>query len=298
MRTKSIILIIIITSLTMRCNSQNSTKELKGKYFGQTPPGMTPEIFALGIISTEDHEFSITISPDGKSIYFTRRVKEFDRNRIMVTFLTDSGWTKPRIAPIIGDDEGMEPYITNDGMELYFQSWRFAEGQNQPSMDTWKANIDNNQITNPVHLDAPFNPSKSMFISMDDRKTIYTTNIDRQSKIGRIVYSELSNGKYQNYKPVSPNININGTESYPCISKDGSFLIFMKRVDNNAQLYISFKVNNKWTSAEHIDLGLDHASLPSLSKDEKYLFFTSSPKRLKGDIWWVSTKVLEELKPN
>ena len=40
---------------------------LKGPYLGQEPPGLKPEIFAPGIISTKKFkEFSGTFSPDGK----------------------------------------------------------------------------------------------------------------------------------------------------------------------------------------------------------------------------------------
>ena len=42
------------------------------EYFGQTPPGNTPELFAPGIISLDDrNESMITFSPDGKECYFT-----------------------------------------------------------------------------------------------------------------------------------------------------------------------------------------------------------------------------------
>ncbi len=37
---------------------------LSGKYLGQKPPGMTPEIFAPGIISTELHEGSSGFNKD------------------------------------------------------------------------------------------------------------------------------------------------------------------------------------------------------------------------------------------
>ena len=46
---------------------------LQGPYLGQKPPGMTPEIFAPGIVSTAEFEFAGTFSPDGKEYFFTRR---------------------------------------------------------------------------------------------------------------------------------------------------------------------------------------------------------------------------------
>ena len=46
---------------------------LQGPYLGQKPPGMTPKIFAPGIVSTAEFEFAGTFSPDGKEYFFTRR---------------------------------------------------------------------------------------------------------------------------------------------------------------------------------------------------------------------------------
>ena len=43
---------------------------LKGPYLGQKPPGMTPEIFAPGIISTGYDERIAAFTPDGKEFYY------------------------------------------------------------------------------------------------------------------------------------------------------------------------------------------------------------------------------------
>lgn len=44
----------------------------KGPYLGQKPPGMIPEIFAPGIISTAKEELNSVFSLDGREFYFTR----------------------------------------------------------------------------------------------------------------------------------------------------------------------------------------------------------------------------------
>lgn len=48
-------------------------KEMNRSYLGQKPPGLTPEMFAPGLISTKDNiEFAGTFSPDFKEFFFTR----------------------------------------------------------------------------------------------------------------------------------------------------------------------------------------------------------------------------------
>lgn len=71
----------------------------KGPYFGQKPPGTTPQIFAPGIVSTDAHEFGCSFSPDGKEFYFTRRETPRSPTLIMVSKYVDGVWTKPEAAP-------------------------------------------------------------------------------------------------------------------------------------------------------------------------------------------------------
>jgi hypothetical protein len=47
--------------------------ELKGDYLGQPPPGLTPEVFAPGIISTDAGEGCSGFMLDGKLFLFRRR---------------------------------------------------------------------------------------------------------------------------------------------------------------------------------------------------------------------------------
>lgn len=54
------------------CNhSQNEILVLEGSYFGQKPPGLTPELFAPGVISVNGRfEGAVSFSPDLDEIYF------------------------------------------------------------------------------------------------------------------------------------------------------------------------------------------------------------------------------------
>ena len=45
---------------------------LRGAYFGQEPPGLEPEIFAPGVVSTAAGEGCIVFSADGRRVVFRR----------------------------------------------------------------------------------------------------------------------------------------------------------------------------------------------------------------------------------
>jgi len=73
MRKINLISILMLIAVICVNTQVNDFEQLTGPYFGQKPPGMIPEIFAPGIVSsTEATEYGITFSPDGKEFYFNR----------------------------------------------------------------------------------------------------------------------------------------------------------------------------------------------------------------------------------
>ena len=43
---------------------------LRGDYLGQDPPGLSPELFASGIVSTNENDLNAVFSSDGREFYF------------------------------------------------------------------------------------------------------------------------------------------------------------------------------------------------------------------------------------
>jgi Tol biopolymer transport system component len=293
-----LILSALIFGLSHAQQAMAPSVNLSGPYVGQKPPGLTPAIFAPGFISTDIHEFSCTMSPDGNEFYFTRRIPEKERNFIMVTRQTDKGWTTPEIAPVVGEYEGMEPTISPDGKKIFFKTWRPIPGASDASMDMWMTEKTEKGWGEPVHLEPPFNPNKSMFIAMAKSGTIYTTDITAGMGKGKIVYLPLKDGKYEDFVPLPETINKTGREIYPCIAPDESFVLFIRAYeDQSTFLMASFhKADGSWSEAKQLDLGMNKVIMPQLSPDGKYLFFTSVAGRLKGDIYWVDAKIIDKAK--
>ncbi|MEO0338730.1 MAG: hypothetical protein AAF242_05905, partial [Bacteroidota bacterium] len=114
-----------------------------------------------------------------------------------------------------------------------------------------------------------------------------------------IYYSKYIDGDFQ--KPVVLGAAIN-TEAYEAdvfIAPDESYIIFCSTRAGGygrGDLYISFKNNDgDWTPAVNMGAAINTSNYeycPFVSKDGKYLFYTS-----KQDIYWISTKILEDLKP-
>jgi hypothetical protein len=96
-------------------------------YFGQKPPGDTPEVFAPGLVSRETHEHSSpAFGPDETEVYWSL----FERQKQTVVFarLERGRWTRPAIAPFSGTYSDGGPCFTRDGKRLYFYSERPLPG--------------------------------------------------------------------------------------------------------------------------------------------------------------------------
>jgi hypothetical protein len=63
-------ILLLLTGISALTQENTSIPKLYGPYPGQKVPGMLPELFAPGFICTGFNERDITISPDGKEIFY------------------------------------------------------------------------------------------------------------------------------------------------------------------------------------------------------------------------------------
>src|SRR4030042_510639 len=116
---------LLVISATVIFSQQNDFPKLTGPYLGQTPPGMTPELFAPGIVSTGKHEHgSPVFTPDLKEMYWTAIIRHQGVTVARTTFRmkqVDGVWGKPEMPPFAKQFQCCEnPFISPDGKRLYF----------------------------------------------------------------------------------------------------------------------------------------------------------------------------------
>ena len=99
--------------------------------FSQTPERVGTEVltetlvFAPRVISTDAFEYGTAFTPDGSTVYFTRRPREADSdaeppNTIYESHLQNGEWTAPRVAFFSGTYDDRDPFISPDGDRLFF----------------------------------------------------------------------------------------------------------------------------------------------------------------------------------
>jgi Tol biopolymer transport system component len=260
---------------------------LKGPYLGQKPPGMTPETFAPGIVSSAEFiDFKGAFSPDGKEYYFYRHALPKTIPTLFFTKVENGMWTEPAPLPIAQGARTSHPCLSLDNKWLLFY-WQFQPEQNRQSGFYASARTD-------AGWSVPKYAGQGMYLTSDNSGQFYTTESVWGSQpkhyLAKVTFRD---GLFTQYERLTINPHYEN-QTHPCIAPDGSYIIFDINVENGS-LFVSFKdKNGNW--GEGIDL-TKHGFKPDtrgayISPDGKYLFFS-----VDGDIWWVDIKVIERLRP-
>jgi Tol biopolymer transport system component len=275
----------VISSLV----AQSDFPVLKGPYLGQKPPGMTPAIFAPGIVSSTGFvEFKGSFSPDGNEYYFYRLSYPSDEivPTIFLSKVENGVWTQPARLQISQGTRAFHPCVSSDNKWLFFY-WQFGQGQTQRTGFYASERTD-------TGWSVPRYAGHGMYLTSDHSGQLYTTESVWGSQpkhyLAKVTFSD---GVFTHYERLDIDTQF-GKQTHPCIARDGSYIIFDTE-DDISRLFVSFKdKDGSW--GEAIDL-TEHGFEPDsrgayISPDGKYLFFS-----YKDDIWWIDTKVIEKLKP-
>jgi len=307
---------------------------LKGPYLGQTPPGMEPEVFAPGIVSTELNTRDMAITPDGREIYFCVNLGSFTFSTIMVTRLKDGAWTAPEVMEHMEDPGcwNIEPCISADGKKFFFMSNRPDKAKNEAKgdEDIWVMERAGDGWGEPTNLGLPVNSdSAEFFPSLTRDNTLYFTRRDEASGIEHIYRSRLRDGRYQEPEKLPAQVNSGQTRFNAFIAPDESFIIVpvYGRKDSLGQTdyYVSFRgADGTWSEAVNMGPKINSASgseySASVSPDGRYLFFMASRLPARGQwpqklsavflhglraapgndntaVYWIDARVIDTLRP-
>jgi hypothetical protein len=282
--------------------SQQEISDAK-KYLGQKPPGLTPEIFAPGLVSIDNRfEYGSTFSPDDSEFYFAVNVGT--KPEIQVIKFSNNAWTKPSL--LIGHAKYgyNDPFPTPDGKKLFFISDRPLDGAGEKKdIDIWYVNRTASGWSDPINAGSEINSSKNeYYISFTKSGIMYFSSNGETSlendKNYDIKTSTQTRNSFNKSSKLGPQINSEHYEADVFVAPDESYLIYCSERPNgkgSGDLYISFKDSNgTWMPAKIIESGVStdaYEFCPYVSNDGKYFFFSRS-----GDIYWVSAQILKRFK--
>jgi hypothetical protein len=302
MKRVSTKIVLLFSALVMSSSSysQDDIPIPDGPYFGQTPPGSTPEIFAPGVVNTEEFtELEGMFGADMNTFYFVREGEEYAGVVKVGAFKGDevsyglavieyknSKWQQSVVAKAAS-----EPSISPDGNTILLKN-----GYIERTSDGW---------SEVKSLGTPFDDIEIMRSATSSNGTIYFDTYNRALDIP-LRYSRLVNGKYETPKSLGPQFGIGRYNAHPYIAPGESYIVFDSIRDaghGSSDLYISFReADGLWGPAVNLGdkINTDASEKnPSVSPDGKFLFFDRRTKPRNEDvtIYWVDAQIIETLRP-
>lgn len=337
--TKILLVTTIIISVVSGCSTpglqenkedQNQAVILSGAYLGQTPPGEKPEIFAPGLLSTGIHDDgSPRFSPDGKEVYFRKWAVPHD----IIGYLKEVNgqWSKPELFKPAGKYVVLTPVFIPGTNKAAFSSRMPKPGTAEiADFNTWIAEKTEEGWSELHFIEGLGYEGKDIVVcsASPDGTLYFQAALDDSLGGFDFYYSELIDGKYQKLKNMGAPVNTDQTEAGPCISPDGSYLLYSAADYQDSlgslDLYVAFKKpDGSWTKGFNLGNGVNskHSEkFPSISPDGKYFFYVGGafPERqfeytdldyegmmegnlgpqngLGDDVYWASTSIIEKLR--
>lgn len=272
-----------LLTLATGCSKLNQTtvSQTETSYLGQTPPGVTPELFAPGIVSTDNLEIEGVFTTDMTEFYFVRQVLGVAPR--LYRYQRENGeWTQS----IFSDRTG-EVFFSADGQTM------FLGNQYRERTETgW---------SDPKSLGPDFEQYRVMRLTASNAGTYV---FDEREEYGILRYSRLIDGKRTNPEPFEQEINTGKFTAHPLIAPDESYLIWDSEREGgygDSDLYISFRQDDgSWGKAinmgPEINSELEDA-YGTLTPDGRYFFFHRIDLSVPmANIYWVDARIIDELK--
>lgn len=276
-----IVLLFSILLINNKSYSQDNFPVLEGPYLGQKPPGSIPEVFAPGIVSTKDWEIEGVFAPSMKEFYFARYRGTYDDAKTYVIQYKNGAWHESVVERRSG-----EVFISTDGNTMHL-----GNKYRERTASGWSEK----KSLGPLFEEFPI-----MRLTASAAGTFV---FDEQEEIGTIRYSRLIDGKRDEPKALSKEINTGKWTAHPFIAPDEGYLIWDSEREGGygaSDLYISFRQENgSWGPA--INMGEDinterEDAYGSVTPDGKYFFFHTHLGEGKANIFWVDAQVIENLR--
>ncbi len=291
---------ILLSTVFAQENSVNDPDfpPLEHRYFGQKPPGLIPKVFAPDKVSINGRfEGTVSFSPDLKELYFDAK-REDEPSQIYFSKLVNDAWTPIKKANFTKGNkkQEMHPFVSPNGKRIFFTAFDSIFSDER----IWYVNRLENSWSDAIKLDSPVNDDKIFFPNHAKNGGLYYFNLSK----GKTYYAPDKKGKF--IEPQAVDIDF-GHHAF--ISPNDDYLLVTarnneeeKRKDND--IYVYFK-NQDGTWSKPINLGTIvntkfSEKTPSISPDGKYLFFGRDERDKEpglANIYWVSTEVIEKLRP-
>ncbi len=289
---KSILITVGIVVLILAEFQTGLAQELPdGAYFGQEPPGLTPEVFADSLISLSGRrDTKIVFSPNGQECFIGTVLNS--TFTFLYTKQSNGHWSDPVQADFLGTSDKREPCISPDGQKLFFI-------RNAHIYMSVKDN--DQQWSTPAKLSSPVNSiAQEWHPTVTSDGTLYfgSTRSDPMC----IYRSRLEDGQYKTVEKLDSTINSQYGAWDPFVAPNEAYLIFTSSQPDGygrADQYISYRnEDSTWTNPKNLGSAINTTAIEYgsyVSYDDKYYFFSRPAgwgPNIEADIYWVDSRAI------
>jgi hypothetical protein len=207
--------LLLFTAISIIAQQKDFLK-LTGPYLGQKPPGMTPEIFAPGIVSKAEffEHSSVYLTPDLNEIYWISDSVSANYRRLLFVRYEDGRWTQPKDAGICNHYANSNLSFSSDGNRLYFSSRMSLNGSGElKDTDIWFVDRIEGGWAKPSPLSPIINTDKTEALGI-----VLNNGAIYFSDYHDIYRSEMRDGEYQKPEKLSEVINTEEFDLAPYVT--------------------------------------------------------------------------------
>lgn len=266
--------------------------------FDLDAPGRTPEVFAPGVVSTDDSiELNGVISPDGRELFFTR--VDPDRRFVMHrSRWVDGRWTEPEAVeafPGGAGDTAVDMTYSADGNELVFLGRGPGGVTDPPGLDLWRMRREGDGWSLAEVIPPPVSTEhgESYPCLVADGSLYFSSGRPGglgESDIWRA--QRLADGSYAEPVNLGTPVNTEYAEGDTWVSPDETVLVVTSRRPGGhgaADLWISTRdAGGEWSSLRNLGPTINtegYEYCPMGTWDGRVFFFS----RRVGESWDVAT---------
>ncbi|MEH6536702.1 MAG: hypothetical protein V7719_09930 [Psychroserpens sp.] len=244
--------------------------------------------FAPNIFSQFTNVRDFTISAKESEAYFTLLSPFGELSVIMHVQKDNDTWQEPKITSFSGQYKDLEPFLSPDGLKLYFASNRPVSKDSTivKDFDIWYVQRDKlgANWSEPINIGAPVNSSLDEFYpSVTYSNNIYFTTIKKELESQDDIFMcEWKDGNYSEPEPLGEGVNTKGAEFNAYVAPDESYILFSgwRRSGGvgSGDLYISKRENGEWLPAKNLGKEINSKYMeycPFVNKETGTLYLTS-----------------------
>lgn len=240
-------------------------------------------------LSRFPHVRDFCMNPAQDEAYFTIQSPNEEIAVIVCSKKTNGQWSEPELTGFTGTHRDIEPFVTSDGLRLFFASNRPLQDSAKPKSDydIWYVKRDDRNApwSAAIHLEGPVNTENNEFYpSLSSNGNLYfTSDADNETSKDDIYRSVWDGRAYTVPVKLDQRINSPGYEFNAYVSPDEQILIYTayNRMDGlgSGDLYLSRKdAGGQWSQSYNLGAGINSKSMdycPFWDPANQMLYFTS-----------------------